>query len=104
MTAVMRIIEWRPQRQNTLRGFVVVEMPSGMIMAGVTIHRAEQGAEWASPPSKPMVGHDGIALKDGAGKLQYTPIISFKSRDLRDRFSKAVIEALGVAHPEAFAP
>jgi hypothetical protein len=59
----------------------------------------ERGA-WASPPSKPMIGRDGAALTDAKGKARYSPIIEFTTREIRDRFSAAVIEALRVSHPE----
>jgi hypothetical protein len=97
----MKILEWRPLRRNTLLGFATVEMPSGMVMAEIGIMRAERG-EWAAPPSKPQIDRDGVGMKDAAGKLKYTPLISFTSKERRDRFSDAVIEAMRAAHPEAF--
>jgi hypothetical protein len=99
----MKIVDWRPLRRNTLLGFATVEMPSGMVMAEIGIMRADRG-EWAAPPSKPQIDRDGVGMKDAAGKLKYTPIISFTSKEVRDRFSNAVIEALRAAHPEVFAP
>ena len=57
---------------------------------------------WASPPSKPMLDREGAALKDAAGKLRYSPIIEFASREIRDRWSSAVIDAMQAAHPEVF--
>jgi len=89
-------------RRNTLLGFAKVEMPSGMQIADVTVLNGERGP-WASPPSKPQVGSDGTVLRDPHGKIKYSPIISFASKDLRDRWSAAVIGALRAARPEAFA-
>jgi DNA-binding cell septation regulator SpoVG len=100
MSAV-RVLEWRPLQKGALLGFAKVEMPSGMVIAEVTIMRGERG-EWASPPSKPLVGRDGTAMKDAGGKPRYVPLVSFTSKELRDRFSTAVIEALRTTHPEAF--
>jgi DNA-binding cell septation regulator SpoVG len=97
-----RIRDFRPLRKNSLLGFAKVELPSGMVIADVTILSGLNGP-WASPPSKPMVGSDGIALKDANGKLRYMPIIEFTSKEIRNRFSTSVIEALRVAHPEALA-
>ena len=94
------IRDWRPMRKGSLLGFAKVEMPSGMIISDVTILISERGP-WASPPSKPMVGRDGLALKDDAGKVRYTPIIEFASKEIRDRFSTAVVDGLRVSHPEA---
>ena len=79
----------------------MVELPSGMVLLDVTILTGERGP-WASPPSKPMVGRDGIVLTDNNGKTKYSPIIEFASKEIREKFSNAVIDALRAAHPEAF--
>jgi hypothetical protein len=96
----MKILDWRPMRWNSLPGFVKIEMPSGLVIADVTVLGGERGA-WASPPSKPMLGRDGIALKDQNGKIKYCPIIEFTSKEVRDRFSTGVIQALRREHPDA---
>jgi hypothetical protein len=96
-----RVIEWRPLRRNSPIGFAKVELPSGMIIADVTILTGERGP-WASPPSKPMIDRDGHAMKDPKGKIRCTPLIEFTSKEIRDRFISTVIEAIRLAHPEAF--
>jgi hypothetical protein len=102
MTAQFRVVDWRPLRKNSLLGFVKIEMPSGMIIADVTLLTSERGP-WASPPSKPMIDRAGAVLKDERGKVRYSPIIEFTSKEVRDRFSNGVIEAMRAAHPEVFA-
>jgi hypothetical protein len=72
-----------------------------MVNSDVTILSGERGP-WASPPSKPQIDHDGTVLKDQNSKIRYTPIIAFKDRETRDKWSTAVIDALRPAHPEAF--
>ena len=96
------IRDWRPMRKGSLLGFARIELPSGMLISDVTILTGERGP-WASPPSKPMIGKDGTALTDSNGKLRYSPIIEFTSKEVRDRFSAAVIEAMRAAHPEVLA-
>ena len=98
MTAV-HVRNWRPMRKGSLLGFARVELPSGMILHDVTVLTGERGP-WASPPSKPMIDRDGVAMKDVNGKARYTPLIEFTSKGIRERFSDAVIAALRVAHPE----
>jgi hypothetical protein len=49
-----------------------------------------------------MIDRDGAALKDQNGKDRYSPIIELTSREIRDRFSTAVFEAVRLAHPGAF--
>jgi hypothetical protein len=96
----VRILDWRLRRKNSLIGFAKVELPSGMVIADVTVLTSE-GGPWASPPSKPMIGRDGSVMKDANGKIKYQPIIEFTSKNVRDKFSHAVVEALRAAHPEA---
>ena len=98
----MQIRDWRPMPKNSLIGFGKVERPSGLILCDVTIHISDRGA-WASPPAKPMLNADGVALKDDAGKVRYVAVIGFKSKEVRDRFSAGVLvlEALQTAHPES---
>lgn len=67
--SAIRILDWRPLRKNSLLGFVKVELPSGMIIADVTVLMGERGP-WASPPSKSMIDRDGVAMKDANGKLR----------------------------------
>lgn len=102
MSTVVTIREWRPMRRNALLGFAKVELPSGMIIADVTILTGSHGP-WALPPSKPQIGRDGTVLKDHDGKVKYVPIIEFASKGTRERWSSLIIEALRVAHPEALA-
>ena len=95
------IRDWRPMLKGLLLGFAKVEMPSGMVIGDVTILTGDRGP-WASPPSKPMIGRDGTAMKDDRGKLRYSPIIEFTSKEVRDRFSAGVIEAMRATHPDVF--
>jgi hypothetical protein len=101
MTAAVVIEDWVAVERNTLRGFCRVRMPSGTIFHDVSVHRSGEKA-WASPASKPMIGRDGTQMKDPAGKGLWTSIVSFASKELRDRFSSAVRDALRLSHPEIF--
>ena len=85
--------------RNTLRGFAKVRTPSGIIFHDVAIHR-QADAAWASPASKPLLNRDGQHIKDASGKAQWVPIVSFTSRELRDKFSTAVIDVLRIPHPD----
>jgi hypothetical protein len=96
--STFRIHDWRQLRKNSLLGFARVELPSGMVVVDVTVLTGERGP-WASPPSKPMIASDGVVMKDSDGKIRYTPIIDFVSKDVRN--SAAVIEAMRASHPEA---
>ena len=54
------ILDWRPMRKNSLLGFARVQFSSGMIVSDVVVLNGERGP-WASPPSKPQIGSDGMA-------------------------------------------
>jgi hypothetical protein len=88
------------KRSNSLRGFCKVALASGLIIHDVSIHTSN-GKAWASPPSKPMLDRDGHAMRDGDGKVRYTPILGFATKEHRDRFSEMVVTAVRQAHPEA---
>lgn len=98
--STFRILDWRPLRKNSLLGFAKTELPSGMVIADVTVLIGERGP-WASPPSKPMVDRDGVVMKDQNGKIRYVPVIEFTSKEVRNKFSNNVIDALRQSHPQA---
>ncbi len=41
-----------------------------------------------------MMGKDGVALTDDKGKIRYSPVIEFASKEIRDRWSAGVVEAI----------
>lgn len=100
--ADIKILDWRPIARGSLLGFARVEFSSGMVISDATVLTGERGP-WASPPSKPMISKDGTVLKGDDGKIRYSPLIEFTSKDIRTRWSDAVIAAMRAAHPEAFA-
>src|SRR4051812_30083032 len=97
------IIEsFTPMARNSLLGFATVQAPSGMVFHDVAVHR-QNDSLWVSPASKPMLDRNGVQMKDANGKLRWTPIVSFKDKQARDRWSRAVIGALKSQHPEVVA-
>lgn len=74
-------------------------MPSGVIYHYVSIHKQGDTA-WASPSAKPQIGRDGSHIRRD-GKPQYAPVVSFVSKQVRDKFSDAILDALRSSHPEA---
>jgi hypothetical protein len=70
------------------------------VINDIVILNGDRGP-WASPPSKPTLDRDGVAMKDQRGKIRYSPLIEFTSMAIRDRWSAAVIDAMRAAHPEA---
>jgi hypothetical protein len=87
------IEDFKAMTRNSLRGFARVRMPSGMIFHEVVVHHSGE-TWWAAPAARPVT--------DKAGKSTWQPIVTFASKEIRDRFSGNVISALRVSHPEVF--
>jgi DNA-binding cell septation regulator SpoVG len=98
MTSIV-IKEFKSLPRNSLRGFARVRLPSGMVIHDVSIFY-QNGTRSASPPSKPAITRDGTVFKKD-GKVVYTPIITFTSKEVRDKFSDAIIAAIASTNPEA---
>jgi hypothetical protein len=96
------IEEWTPVIKNSLRGFARVMLPSGMVLHDTAVHLKDRKA-WASPASKPQLNRDGVQMKGADGRGLWVPVVGFASRELRDKFSAAVVDALRASHPEALA-
>jgi hypothetical protein len=88
-------------RRSTLLGLAEIEIAELQFrVRDVAIHH-RNGARWAQLPAKPQI-KDGTLVKDATGKVQYTPVLEFTSRAVRDAFSAAVIRAVLDRTPYAF--
>lgn len=92
------LLEWRPLKQNSLRGFATVRIGSALKVTDVTVH-CSAGRRWASLPSKVQINKDGAALRDERGKMKYVPLLSWLDKATADRFSEGVIQAIEAQHP-----
>ena len=60
----------------------------------VGLHQ-KASARWASLPSNPTLSRDGNTVRDTAkGRPKFVPVIEFKDKATRDRFSLRVVEAV----------
>jgi hypothetical protein len=93
---------FHPLVRNTLLGFAEISIAEMRLkIRDVAIHQKGE-ARWAALPAKPQI-KDGALLKDPAtGKIQYTPVMEFDSRAVRDAFSRVVIDAVLERAPDAF--
>jgi DNA-binding cell septation regulator SpoVG len=98
----VRIDEWRERRVNTLRGFARVVLPSGMVLEEVAVHQGPDHC-WCGMPAKPMIDStSGVAMRDlRTGKVRYQQLVSFTSRDVRDRLTQQILHALDDQYPDA---
>jgi hypothetical protein len=85
MNQVFVASEWKAMEKNTLRGFVTLELPSGLRIKDVSLHEREQ-ARWISLPAIPWTGMDG--------KTNYRAVIDFTSEDARRRFQGLALKAI----------
>jgi hypothetical protein len=101
MSGIILISDFKPLQRATLRAFFSATMPSDLILHELALHHRD-GAWWVQPASKPLLSRDGVVLRDDAGKIRYSPIVSLRTKQVRDRFNRAVLDALRRAHPEVF--
>jgi hypothetical protein len=96
----MRASEFVARQSGSLRGFAMLQLPSGIIFIGVAFH-VREGRTWAMPPSKPRLGRDGAQMVGADQKKAWDPIIGFASKPIRDRWSAEAVAALLAAYPNA---
>jgi hypothetical protein len=103
-SSAMRCIEWRPFVRNTLRGFATLRQRSGLIISDCTLH-VKNGRWWVSPPGKPRLDANGVALRNSqTGKVDYVSIVTFADDELRRRWSDQGVEAVRRDFPKVFEP
>ncbi len=94
------LLEWRAVVKGGLRGFAKVRLGKSLTIHDVPV-LVSHGKAWATMPSKPLVGADGVALRDTNGRQRYAPVLEWADRDSSNRFSAGVIEAIKRDHGPA---
>ena len=99
----IEIESFRPQRSNTLFGFVTIVIPDMRLrIVDATVHE-KNGARWIGLPAKPQITREGVARKDErTGKTAYSTVIEFTDKGTREAFSQRVIGALLARYPHTF--
>jgi hypothetical protein len=87
------IEKFRRLVKGSLRGFVDVKFPMGMTVRDISVHEKD-GRSWVGLPVKPQVTQAGVVRKDAAGKVMYSSIMEFETKELANRFSAKVIALL----------
>jgi hypothetical protein len=85
----MKILKFKPFERNTLRGFLEVETPQGMIIKGLTWHRKTDGekvSEWIGLPAREYTKDDG--------SKGWANIVDFATKNLYWDFTYAILKAL----------
>ena len=88
----LRLIDWKPGPSGALVGRAAVEI-AGLVITDIGIF-TKDGRRWAQLPSEPTRDRDGHILKGERGKARYRSPIKWKTRELQERFSAALIAAI----------
>ena len=80
----------RPLVRNTLLGFVDIELASGLILRGCTVHKKRSHA-WVGLPARPF--------KSANGKF-WLPCVDFANTAARARFQTIALAAAAEHFPE----
>jgi hypothetical protein len=97
----MTLITWKPVARGALLGFATIELPIGLQIADCGVFCGDNGRFWASLPARPQL-EDGRHRRDAAGKALYVAVLEWRSKELRNAWSDAVIDLVRATHPEAF--
>jgi hypothetical protein len=77
----MKIKNFKSFTKNTLLGFFDVELDSGLVLCGCTLHQTG-GRHWIGLPSKPYTKDDGTQ--------SWTKIVDFRDKKIADKFQETV--------------
>jgi hypothetical protein len=84
-----RILGFKPFEKNTLRGFFDIELASGLILRGCTLHEKNE-RRWVGLPAKPYTGNDG-------GQT-WAAIVDFRDKRTAARFQELTTVAAVAAY------
>jgi DNA-binding cell septation regulator SpoVG len=99
----IKILRFVPLSGGSALGFLDVETASGLLIRDCKLMPGQNGGAWIAMPSVKQVDRDGNPIPDPkrAGKPLYREIVSFRDRGIRDKFTAAVLDALGRQYPDA---
>ena len=93
MTALApTVLNFKPFDKNNLRGFFDLELPSGLILHGCTLH-TDDGHYWIGLPSRPWSKQDGTQ--------SYAKVIGFKDKATAEQFQSIVTPLAVAAYEQA---
>jgi hypothetical protein len=102
--ALPRIRKFTPwcNAAGTVRGYLDVQLPSGLIVNGMKLMVGQKGKHWIGMPAIKQVDQDGQPQLDANGKPRWNQILEFRDQATGDKFRDLILEALWRQHPEAF--
>jgi hypothetical protein len=79
------VSDWKAYQKNTLLGFLPLTLPSRLLLHNCSLHQ-ENGARWIGLPSRQYT--------KGDGSTSFMPLIDFTTKEARQRFQTAALEAV----------
>ena len=91
----LRLVKWAPHVNDarTMRGFLSVQLPSGLIVRDLRLMVGPKGARFLAMPAVKI---------ERNGQPSWADILDFADRQTRDRFQQPILDLLRLQHPEAF--
>jgi hypothetical protein len=99
----LRIISGKKVVKGTLHFVCKVGLPFGsgeLEIDGVMVF-SSHGKSWANLPSKPVLDQNGVHMTAENGKKMYAPFLEWSPKELRGRFSAAVVDLVKELYPGA---
>lgn len=79
------VTNWKAHEKNTLRAFLSLTLPSGIIINNCSLH-TKDGLRWICPPSSQFKKHDGTVV--------YTKLVEFATKEDYTLFQAAALRAV----------
>jgi DNA-binding cell septation regulator SpoVG len=91
---------WKPLRKGALRGFASIRIGRALIVHDCPVLAGINGRCWATLPRRPVLDGESRHRRDDRGKPVYSQIAEWSERDMRERFSDAVVAAVQREHAD----
>jgi hypothetical protein len=93
-TTEFEVIEFRPRRKGeSLQGFLILRLPSGLTLHDCTLHQRAGGARWIGLPARSYTKQDGSTA--------WAHIVDFADKDAHaefQRLAKAAVDCYFAGH------
>jgi hypothetical protein len=85
--------DFKAVTKNSLRGFVTLILPSGLVIHDCSLHEKD-GRRWIGLPGKPQLDRDGRQRKDANGKPLFIVILEIEDRNAKTAFQRQALAAV----------
>ncbi len=88
----MKCVGFKRLERGSLQGFADVQLDSGLVLLGCTLHRSN-GKAWVNPPGRPQLDAEKKPIVEN-GKIAYAPVIEFVDTKTRFKWSAQAVAAI----------